>query len=295
LTDGWMKTRTKGQHAEAEPEAPRVVPPPRAAQPPGPPDGPHGTDVQQAMQMLTLAQRTADEHVATAHRQAQTIQTEAGAAAEQIVREAQSQADAIRKQADTALAEARAQVEQASRDVQANADTARQNAAKILSDAQAQAAEIAAAAKANADGLDRLAKQRYDEEVGNLAAKREALQQQIESLQEFDRDYRSRLLTFMQAQLRALWVDEPQVDGEVAGTPSGKVAAAKTPAPGSAGPAPATPAPAGQAPAQAPAGNGAAAPAPAAQGVAAQAPAAQAAAPAPKNGATTTAGAPAPG
>jgi hypothetical protein len=51
--------------------------------------------------------------------------------------------------------------------------------------------------------------------VGNLAARREVLQQQIEALQEFDRDYRARLLTFMQAQLRALWVDEPHVDGEV--------------------------------------------------------------------------------
>jgi hypothetical protein len=51
--------------------------------------------------------------------------------------------------------------------------------------------------------------------VGNLAAKREALQQQIEALQEFDREYRTRLLTFMKAQLRALWVDEPQVDGEI--------------------------------------------------------------------------------
>jgi hypothetical protein len=48
--------------------------------------------------------------------------------------------------------------------------------------------------------------------VGNLAAKREALQQQIEALQVFDRDYRARLLAFMQAQVRALWVDERQFD-----------------------------------------------------------------------------------
>lgn len=226
MTDGWMKTRTKGQHTEAEPDAARAVPPPRNPQPP---DAlPHG-DVQQAMQMLTLAQRTADEHVATAHRQAGTIETEARAAAEQIVREAQTQAEAVRRDADTALTEARAQVEQSSRDVQANADNARQNAEKIVADAQAQAAGIAEEARANADGLGRLAKQRYDEEVGNLAAKREALQQQIESLQEFDRDYRSRLLTFMQAQLRALWVDEPKVDGELADTP--RPPAAKGPAP----------------------------------------------------------------
>ncbi|HST66527.1 MAG TPA: hypothetical protein VLM05_15185 [Mycobacteriales bacterium] len=242
MTDGWMKTRTKGQHAEAEPDGARAVPPPRGA-PEAMPGGPMpGTDVQQAMQMLTLAQRTADEHVATAHRQAGAIQTEARAAAEQIVREAQSQADAVRQQADKALTEARAQVEQASRDVQAQAETARRDAEKIVADARAQAAEIDKDARAKAEGLDRLARQRYDEEVGNLATKREALQQQIESLQEFDRDYRSRQLTFMQAQLRALWVDEPQVHGTLpeAALTQATVAAAKTPAlPAGGSPAPA--------------------------------------------------------
>ncbi len=74
---------------------------------------------------------------------------------------------------------------------------------------------IAKDAQASADGLTRQAQQRYEEMVGNLAAKREALQQQIEALQEFDREYRARLLTFMQAQLRALWVDEPHVDAEI--------------------------------------------------------------------------------
>ena len=49
----------------------------------------------------------------------------------------------------------------------------------------------------------------------DLATKREALQQQIEALEQFDREYRSRLTTFMQNQLRALWVDEPQVSAEI--------------------------------------------------------------------------------
>ena len=77
MTDGWMKTRTKGQHREPDPDEARVTalsgmqsPPPG---PPGAVDGQPGTDVQQALQMLTLAQRTAEEHVATAHRQADKI------------------------------------------------------------------------------------------------------------------------------------------------------------------------------------------------------------------------------
>ena len=51
--------------------------------------------------------------------------------------------------------------------------------------------------------------------VGSLAGKREALQEQIEALEQFDREYRARLQTFMQGQLRALWADQPQVTGDV--------------------------------------------------------------------------------
>lgn len=233
MTDGWMKTRTRGQHGEVDPDEARATARARGMQlpPPGVPgsaDSHPGTDVQQALQMLTLAQRTADEHVATAHRQADKILADARATAEQIAREAQTRADAVRQEADKALSDARAQAEQSARDAQTHADTARQNGEKIVTDARAQAAEIAREAGASADGLKRLARQRYDEEVGNLAAKREALQQQIETLQEFDRDYRSRLLTFMQAQLRALWVDEPHVDGEIG--QAGATAAKATPA-----------------------------------------------------------------
>jgi len=142
-------------------------------------------DVQQALQIITLAQRTGEEHVNNALRQANQIQADARATAEQVVRDAQAQADAVRREADN-----------------------------VLYDAQARAAEMAKDAQASADGLTRQAQLRYEEMVGNLAAKREALQQQIEALQVFDREYRARLVTFMQAQLRALWVEEPHVDVE---------------------------------------------------------------------------------
>jgi 2-hydroxychromene-2-carboxylate isomerase len=63
------------------------------------------------------------------------------------------------------------------------------------------------------------AQQRYEDVVGGLSARREGLQQQIEALERFDRDYRGRITSFMQTQLRALWADQPQVavdDAEVA-------------------------------------------------------------------------------
>ena len=137
----------------------------------------------QALQVLNLAQRTADEHVATAHRQADKICADARAMAEQIVRDAQAHADDTRHDADA-----------------------------ILADARAHAEEIAKDAQAHADELHDQAQRRYQDVVGSLETKREALQQQIEALEHFDRDYRGRLTTFMQNQLRALWVDQPQVD-----------------------------------------------------------------------------------
>ena len=221
MTDIWTKSRAKGLHRESFPDEERPADTPGAVPVPPPQPTVPSRDVHEALQMLTLAQRTADEHVAGARRQAEKVHADARAAADQIAREAQGRAEAIRREAD-----------------------------KALSDARAQAAQIAHDAQVRAEGLERQAEQRYEEMVGNLVVKREALQQQIEALQEFDRDYRSRLLTFMQAQLRALWVDEPQVDGEIE-QPGGPRTTRLRPAPeaGSAGmtePAPAKTGPADQ-------------------------------------------------
>ncbi len=169
----------------------------------------------QALQVLSMAQRTAEEHVGAAHQQADKIRTDALAAAENIARDAQIHAHNVRREADKVLHEARAGAEQIGQEAQAAADEARRNAEKIVLDAQARADAIAAEAKAHAEQLNHQARQRYDDVVGSLGVKREALQEQIEALEQFDREYRGRLMTFMQGQLRALWVDQPQVTGEL--------------------------------------------------------------------------------
>nr|WP_296072453.1 hypothetical protein [uncultured Actinoplanes sp.] len=174
-----------------------------------------GAHPNQALQVLTLAQRTAEEHVARAHHQADKIRTDALAAAEQIARDAQVHAHNVRREAEKILADARAAAEQIARDSHARTDEARRSAEKIVADARAQAEQIAVDAEANANHLNLQARQRYDDVVGSLGTKREALQQQIEALEQFDREYRSRLTGFMQNQLRALWVDRPQVNGEL--------------------------------------------------------------------------------
>jgi cell division septum initiation protein DivIVA len=115
----------------------------------------------------------------------------------------------VRREADKALTDARAKAEDIAKDAQANADNARRENEKILADARAKAEELEKAALAKADALDREAQQRYQEVVGSLETKRAALQQQIDALQQFDKDYRARLRTFMNSQLRALGDDGP--------------------------------------------------------------------------------------
>ena len=206
MSDKGMKDRVKvllnGTSADGQTSEQAVVPPPQA-------------HPNQALQVLTLAQRTAEEHVARAHHQADKIRTDALAAAEQIARDAQVHAHNVRREAEKILTDARAAAEQIARDSHARTEEARRTAEKIVNDSRANAEMIGVDAQANADHLNLQARQRYDDVVGSLATKREGLQNQIEALEQFDREYRSRLTTFMQGQLRALWVDQPQVLGEL--------------------------------------------------------------------------------
>src|SRR2546423_7258840 len=193
--------------------------PDQADQPPAeifsePPNAPPNAQ-RQALQVLTLAQRTAEDHVANAHRQADKICADARATAERIVRDAEAHANELKREADKTLAEARATAAQIAREAQGHADTAHRSADTILAEARTAAEEIAKEAQANADDLKHQAQQRYQDVVGSLATKREALQHQIEALEQFDHEYRARLTSFMQAQLRALWVDEPKMSADL--------------------------------------------------------------------------------
>jgi cell division septum initiation protein DivIVA len=204
MTDSRLRGRVKGLFAgtSGDNEMLEEPTPPAFADP----------DVErQALQVLVLAQRTADEHISSVQHEAHKIRSEAQARAEDVARDAQADAEAARRDADKVLSDARAKAAQLTRDAQANADAARRKTEKILSDAHAKAAQIGKDAQAKADGLEREAQARYDGVVGSLEAKRATLRQQITALKQFDREYRTRLATFMQSQLRALGVDEPHL------------------------------------------------------------------------------------
>lgn len=133
-----------------------------------------------ALQVLTLAQRTADDHIAAANEQVHRMRAEATAIAQQIQHEARSYADELRAEADTLLSEARAEAER-----------------------------IVADGNDYAEQLRHRAEQRYQDAVGGLSFKREALQKQIEALAAFDNDHRQRITSLLQSQLRVLWGEQP--------------------------------------------------------------------------------------
>ncbi|HWS38465.1 MAG TPA: hypothetical protein VN408_37725 [Actinoplanes sp.] len=156
-----------------------------------------------ALQLLALAQRTADDHIAAVNRHAHQVRAEAQALAEQIHRDAHSYADESRAETERMLAEARAEAERLLAEARAEAD-------RLLTEAHAAADRIVADGTDHADQLKDRAQQRYQDAVGGLAKQREALQKQIEALATFDNDYRQRITVFLQSQLRALWAEEPR-------------------------------------------------------------------------------------
>src|ERR687890_1531168 len=203
-----MKDRVKGLLSGASPDA-EDAPPDQAAVP---------SDAglpRQALQVLTLAQRTAEEHLASARQDAEKIRAEARTTADQIAKDAQSHAETVRREADKALSEARAAAARVVAEAQAHADHTRQQVESVLSEAREQAGAIAAEAQTNADELRQQAEQRYEDVVGSLAARREALQQQIEALEQFDREYRTRLTNSRRAGRGGWGVEARRVTADI--------------------------------------------------------------------------------
>ena len=118
-----------GMHAAA-PGTAGPSGPPGAAGPSGPAGRPEPEMPHHALQVLTLAQRTADEHLAGARVQAEKIHADARAAAEQTARNAEIHAHQVRQEADKVLAEAREASQQMAREARAHAQEVEREAAE---------------------------------------------------------------------------------------------------------------------------------------------------------------------
>jgi DivIVA domain-containing protein len=132
-----------------------------------------------AARVLALAQDTADRLTGTSKAEADKLLADARANAESIVAEA-------RHTAETTVAEAR------------------QRADAMLSDAQMRSETQLRQAQEKADALQADAERKHSEIMGTINQQRTVLEGRLEQLRTFEREYRTRLKTYLESQLEEL-------------------------------------------------------------------------------------------
>jgi transcriptional regulator with XRE-family HTH domain len=81
---------------------------------------------------------------------------------------------------------------------------ARTEAKGFLTKALRQSEQITGEARARAESLERDAQERHRQAMGSLVQSREALERRVNDLRAFEREYRSRLLAYLEGQVRDL-------------------------------------------------------------------------------------------
>ena len=140
------------------------------------------TNEEQAMKaarVLHLAQDTADRLTSEAKTESDRLLTDARANADQILSEAN-------QTAETTVAEAK------------------QRADELLSDAQTRSETQLRQAQEKADALQADAERKHSEVMGNINQQRTVLEGRLEQLRTFEREYRTRLKTYLESQLEEL-------------------------------------------------------------------------------------------
>ncbi|RBY85590.1 DivIVA domain-containing protein [Blastococcus sp. TF02A-30] len=165
-----------GARVDERPEPP--APAPAVVQAP-PVQQPREDDSARASRMLALATETADRYV-----------NEAKAQAEQMLGSAKTNSERM-------MTEARTKSEQMVTEAKHRADS-------MIGDARTRAETMEREARAKAAALDQDAERRHVEAMGSLEEKRSSLERKIEELRTFEREYRTRLRSYLESHLRDL-------------------------------------------------------------------------------------------
>jgi DivIVA domain-containing protein len=158
-----------------EPQRAMAAPPPTMAD-----SGDQGGDHHvQVAKVLSMAQEMAERLTSEAKSEADTMLTDARTKAEQLLSEARTKSDGLvndaRARAETMLNDARTRAETLERQ-------SRDKAAKLVGDAERQQSEI----------------------IGSITRDKSVLEKKIDELRTFEREYRTRLKTYLESQLRDL-------------------------------------------------------------------------------------------
>lgn len=168
---------------------PDTTPAPAATPVPGSDDDPANV---RAARVLALAQDTADRLTSTSQAEANSLLADARSRADAMVSEAQSKSDAL-------------------------LTDSRQRSEAILADAQTRSEAQVRQAQERADALQSDAERKHSEIMGTINQQRTVLEGRIEQLKTFEREYRTRLKTYLESQL-----EELQQRGSAAPVESGR-------------------------------------------------------------------------
>jgi DivIVA domain-containing protein len=157
-----------------EPQRSMSAPPPAMAD-----QGDGGDHHVQVAKVLSMAQEMAERLTAEAKTEADTMLTDARTKSEQLLSEARTKSDGLvndaRARAETMLNDARTRAETLERQ-------SRDKAATLVGDAERKQAEI----------------------IGTITRDKSVLEKKIDELRTFEREYRTRLKTYLESQLRDL-------------------------------------------------------------------------------------------
>jgi DivIVA domain-containing protein len=151
------------------------VPPPSAVEM----TSPGGDHHVQAAKVLGLAQEMADRLTGEAKAEADGMLGEARAKSEQLLSEARAKSDSM-------------------------VNEARSRAETMLNDARTRAETLERQAREKASSLERDAQRKHTEVLGAIQQEKTTLEKKIDELRTFEREYRTRLKTYLESQLRDL-------------------------------------------------------------------------------------------
>jgi DivIVA domain-containing protein len=162
----------------------RPLEPPRPVMAPVPPPmreqtSSSGDHHVQAAKVLGLAQEMADRLTGEAKAEADGMLGDARARSEQLLSEARVKADGM-------------------------VNEARTRAESLLNDARSRAETVDRQSREKAASLEREATRKHTEILGSLSQEKNLLEKKIEELRTFEREYRTRLKTYLESQLREL-------------------------------------------------------------------------------------------
>lgn len=155
----------------------------------------------QAAKVLALAQEMADRLSSEAKSEADALTGSAKSSSERMVAEAtassqQMVADATAK-SEQMVNDARSRSEQMTGDAKAKSEA-------TLTDARTRAETMQRQAKEKAEALQADAERKHTELMSSINTQRTQLEKKIEELRTFEREYRTRLKSYLEAQLQEL-------------------------------------------------------------------------------------------